>query len=78
MCLFGQRPDRRHHVGEGLEADHWGKQDRNNVGNARTIGMQKDLGLTSNQFYNVLTMFCEPPSTICNGLGIARACHVFL
>jgi hypothetical protein len=24
------------------------------------MGMQKDLGLTSQQFYNIVMMFCEP------------------
>jgi hypothetical protein len=27
------------------------------------MGMQKDLGLTSQQFYNILMMFCEPPTS---------------
>ena len=33
-------------------------QDRNSIGNARVMGLQKDLKLTPNQYYNVLTMFC--------------------
>jgi hypothetical protein len=27
------------------------------------MGMQKDLGLTIQQFYNILMMFCEPPTS---------------
>jgi len=33
-------------------------QDRNNIGNARVMGMQKDLHLTDKQFFNCLSMFC--------------------
>ena len=32
-------------------------QDRNSIGNARTMGFQSDLQLTPNQYYNCLTMF---------------------
>lgn len=28
--------------------------DRNSIGNARLMGLEKDLGLTANQFYNCL------------------------
>ncbi|OCK99096.1 MFS general substrate transporter [Cenococcum geophilum 1.58] len=31
--------------------------DRNNIGNARVMGMQKDLHLTDKQFFNCLSMF---------------------
>ncbi|KAJ9603715.1 hypothetical protein H2200_011901 [Cladophialophora chaetospira] len=31
--------------------------DRNSIGNARVLGMQADLGLTSHQFYNILSLF---------------------
>ncbi|KAJ9604883.1 hypothetical protein H2200_010998 [Cladophialophora chaetospira] len=31
--------------------------DRNSIGNARLMGLEKDLGLTPDQFYNCLTMF---------------------
>jgi len=34
-------------------------QDRGQIGNARVLGMQTDLGLTSQQFYNCVMMFCE-------------------
>lgn len=34
------------------------KQDRNNLGNARIMGMQTDLGFSNEQFYNCLMVFC--------------------
>jgi hypothetical protein len=35
------------------------KKDRNNLGNARIMGMQADLHLSNEQFFNCLMMFCE-------------------
>jgi hypothetical protein len=35
------------------------KKDRNNLGNARIMGMQEDLHLSDEQFFNCLMMFCE-------------------
>lgn len=43
-------------------------QDRGNIGNARVLGMQKDLGLSNQQFLNIIMMFCKPASV----LSIAR------
>jgi hypothetical protein len=34
-------------------------KDRNNLGNARVMGMQTDLHLTDEQFFNCLMMFCK-------------------
>jgi hypothetical protein len=34
-------------------------KDRNNLGNARVMGMQADLHLTDEQFFNCLMMFCK-------------------
>jgi hypothetical protein len=33
-------------------------KDRNNLGNARIMGMQADLHLSNEQFFNCLMMFC--------------------
>ena len=33
-------------------------QDRNSIGNARLMGLERDLGMHGNQFYDCLTMFC--------------------
>jgi hypothetical protein len=35
------------------------KKDRNNLGNARIMGMQADLHLSNEQFFNCLMMFCR-------------------
>jgi hypothetical protein len=34
-------------------------KDRNNLGNAQIMGMQEDLHLSNEQFFNCLMMFCE-------------------
>lgn len=34
-------------------------KDRNNLGNARIMGMQADLHLSNEQFFNCLMMFCK-------------------
>ena len=36
--------------------------DRNSIGNARLMGLQKDLHMTANQYYNCLMMFCKYPA----------------
>ena len=35
-----------------------GYLDRGNIGNARVLGMQEQLGLTDQQFQNAVMMFC--------------------
>ena len=34
-------------------------QDRGQIGNARLMGMQKDLHLSASQYYNALLVFCK-------------------
>lgn len=34
-------------------------QDRGNIGNARVLGMQKDLGFSNQKFINIIMMFCK-------------------
>ena len=36
-------------------------QQRNNIGNARLAGLERDLGLKGFQFNILLTIFCEHP-----------------
>lgn len=39
-----------------IRPDH--VQDRGNIGNARVLGMQKDLGLSNQKFFNIILIFC--------------------
>lgn len=45
-------------------------QDRGAIGNARVMGFQKDLNVTSTQFYNCLMMFCKSSAT-----EVYSSCH---
>ncbi len=36
-----------------------GYLDRSNIGNAAVLGMEESLGLSAQQFYNVVMMFCK-------------------
>lgn len=49
MCRYPQR------LKTSAEAN---QQDRNNIGYARLMGLQEDLSLSSNQFYNAVMIFC--------------------
>jgi hypothetical protein len=42
-----------------LTMGHCFIQDRNSIGLANVMGMSKDLGMTSGQYYNCLMMFCR-------------------
>lgn len=63
-----------------------GYLDRSNIGNARVIGMEEDLGLSDQQFLNIIMMFCRSTALVCwpyadsnrSWLYAARAscCHV--
>jgi hypothetical protein len=61
--------------------------DRNSIGNARLMGLEKDLRLTPNQFYNCLVclalfivttehvlMLTSPPFRPCFSLGTSFSC----
>lgn len=37
-------------------------QDRGNIGNARVMGLQKDLNISNDQFYNAVSLYCKPTS----------------
>lgn len=37
----------------------FGRQDRNNIGYARLMGLQEDLRITDGRFYNVIMVFCK-------------------
>jgi hypothetical protein len=41
-----------------------GYLDRSNIGNARVLGIQKDLDLSDQQFLNAIMMFCTSSSLI--------------
>jgi hypothetical protein len=36
-------------------------QDRGQIGNARIMGLEEDIGVTDKQFYNCLMLFCMTP-----------------
>lgn len=38
------------------------KQDRGNIGNARVMGLQKDLNISNDQFYNAVSLYCKTTS----------------
>lgn len=52
FCLFGDRRT----VADRLVCL---LQDRGQIGNARLMGLQKDLNLSADEYYNTLLVFCE-------------------
>lgn len=48
-------------------------QDRGNIGNARLMGMPKDLGLNAQEYFNILMIFCEYRRTLTTSLAALAA-----